>query len=441
MSEFHTGDLKTHIIKLSYPMVIGNLLLNIAAAFELFLVGKISLEALAAYSIALSSILALWSSVHGALINGALALVSRKCGAREQKTISEALPGMLAFGMILFVAFGIISYALLGPTLVFFGAKAEVYTLARGYMNIMLLTCLFMTFYSVMLGTARGAGDSMTPLKIVGVLMFLNVALDLVLIVFLKMGIRGAAISGVASYAGGAICYIYVFRKGINGIKLDGFKWNTPLFKTYAELTTKSMVQNFTGDIGNMAMLKVISMYGNPFIAAFGIVSRLVNFLMQFGWPISNSGGVIVGQNLGGRKNDRAMTTVMESFKIFSWVAIPTAIAFFIFAKNIIPFFTADTATIHYGIDYLVIMAPSLVFLALGMTMQSSFTGAGSIGMPTVLNILSFIVVRFGLIAVFALFTAVREAGVYWAMSLSIVFYGIINLYFYLTKKWMNKEI
>lgn len=422
-------------------MFLANLLLNAVTGVEMYLLGKINVESLAAYSIVVTSFMALYASVHGGLINAAIAFVSRRCGAGEQGKVSEALPSMLLFGMGVFVCFGLIAYASLTPVLNFFGAKGDVLAMSKDYLSIMLLTCIFMSFYSVLLGVARGAGDSLTPLKIIGVIAVINIVLDVLFIGYFNMGIKGAAYAGVATYMTGAALYVRVFLKGLGGIKLSKASFKPGLVKTYAVLTWKSLGQNFTADTGNILMLKIVSGYGNPFIAAYGVVGRLINFLMMAGWPICNSGGVVVGQNLGKKKMGRAMASVVESFKIYLWVVLPTTVAFYFFSGPIISVFTADAAVAAYGATYLKIVSLCLPLMAAGLAAQGAFNGAGSIGMPTVLNVLSYIIVRVGLALYLPGFQAIREAGVFWAFSLSFVFFGIINWVFYRRGKWTRKEI
>jgi Na+-driven multidrug efflux pump len=422
-------------------MVLGNLLLNIVAGIELYFLGRIDVETLAAYSIVLTSLMALHASVHGALINGALAFVSRRCGAREHHIVSEALPGMLVFGTGLFMLFGLSAYASLSPVFTFFGAKAEVLVMAKDYMGIMLITCIFMSFYSVLLGTARGSGDSMTPLKIIGVMAVVNVSANILFIVFMKMGIRGAAFSGLATYLIGATLYVMAFLKGLHGIRLARPVFKASYVRTYASLTWKSVAQNFTNDAGNMLMLRIISGYGNPFIAAYGIVYRFINFLLMVGWPICNSGGVIVGQNLGSRNRERAMATVLESFKLYSWVALPTAAVFFFLSAPVMGVFTADASTAAYGITFMKIVSFSLPFMAAGLAAQSAFTGAGVIGLPTLFNVMTFLIFRLGLALWLPSIGGMRETGIFWAIAASLVFFGAIYWLYYRTEKWTHKEI
>ena len=422
-------------------MLIGNLILNAAAAFELFMLGRISIETLAAYSIAMSSVWALFNSVHGGLINAAMAVVSRKHGAGRHEEISAALPGMLFTGVIFFTAFALVCYAVMVPAFAFFGAKGDVLKQVTDYMSISLLLSFVMAFYSQLLGVSRGMGDSMTPLKIIIAIAPLNIILNWLFIGVLKTGILGAAYSAIATYCAGAALYIIVFIRGKGGVKLRFGPVINPLFKQYALLSVKSILQNFTGDAGMMIMLRIIAPFGNAFIAAYGIVSRLISFLMMAGWPICNSGGVIVGHNLGAGMKNRAAGAVLGSMKVFSWITAPAAVLLFFWAVPVMKAFTNDAAVIEYGRLYLIILAPSLLFMVAGQACQSGFSGAGFISVPTAVNVIAFIVLRPLLAVIIDGIPAAGPSGVFWGVSISFVFYGVIYWFIYRNGKWADKEI
>lgn len=422
-------------------MIIANMLQNIAAGYVLFLLGRINVETLAAYSIVMTSVMALYYSVHGSLINAAIALVSRKCGEVRQAEVGRSLPGMLVFGTAVFLAYGAIVFFTLGPVLSFFGAKGAVLEMSGQYMKIALIACFFMTFYSLLLGVARGAGDSMTPLKVVMLMTGVNIILNTVLTLHFKWGIKGAAYSEMLSYGVAAAAYIAVFARGLHGIKLGGIKPEPGLLKTYASLTGKSMLQNFSLDFSMMLMLRIVSGYGNAFIAAYGIVTRLNGFLMMIGWPITNSGGIVVGQNLGRKMRDRAMQTIKDSFAVFSWIMVPASVVYLAFPGLLTAVFTTDPQVIKYGSMFLMIIAPAMIFLAAGQAAQSGLSGAGYMTMPTLANIATLIIIRVALAATLPSFEHLKQNGVFIAISVSLILYGIVNWYLYRKGKWTQKEI
>lgn len=443
MREFHKGNIQSHIIHLSWPMVLANLVQNSASVFELFLLGRIGLEALAAISIVMSSVFALNISVHGGIINGAIAIISRYAGAKRYNEINKVLVQMFIFAAFVFGVFSLIIYVFLDPILIFFGAQGEVLTMASGYIKIMLLGFLPFSIYTIGMAALRSSGDSVTPLKVIMVMMFFNIILNPVFIVVLNLGVKGAALSGLVMNIAAAVYYIIVFTRGIHFFKIrpSDFKIELKIMSKYAGLSLKSIGQGFTGDLGTVAMLKIVSVFGNPMIAAYGIVGRLVFFLLMFGWPIGNSGGLILGQNLGMKIKERAKQTVIETIKVFGYISVPVSLCFFIFAGPILQLFTSDTVVLQYGTFYLRLMAVVLPLFGAGLNIQSAFNGAGSTGTPTVVTFISFILVRVPLALLFPMLPAVGKNGIFIAVAVSMAVYAAIFIALYKKGTWINKEI
>lgn len=443
MREFHKGNIQSHIIHLSWPMVLANLVQNSASVFELFLLGRIGLEALAAISIVMSSVFALNLSVHGGLINGAIAIISRYAGAKRHDEINKVLVQMFIFAAFVFGVFSLTIYIFLDPILMFFGAQGEVLDMASGYIKIMLLGFLPFSIYTIGMAALRSSGDSVTPLKVIMVMMLFNIILNPVFIVVLNLGVKGAALSGLVMNIAAAVYYIVVFTRGIHFFKIrpSDFKIDFKIMSKYAGLSLKSIGQGLTGDLGTVAMLKIVSAFGNPMIAAYGIVGRLVFFLLMFGWPIGNSGGLILGQNLGMKIKERAKQTVIETIKVFGYISLPVSICFFIFAVPILQLFTRDTVVLQYGTFYLRLMAVVLPLFGAGLNIQSAFNGAGSTGTPTVVTFISFILVRVPLALLLPVIPVVGMNGIFIAVAVSMAAYAAIFIALYKKGNWINKEI
>lgn len=443
MREFHKGNIQSHIIHLSWPMVLANLVQNLASVFELFLLGRIGLEALASISIVMSSVFALNLSVHGGLINGAIAIISRHAGAKKHEEINRVLVQMFIFAAFVFGIFSLTIFIFLNPILTFFGAQGAVLTMSADYIKILLLSFLPFSIYTVGMAALRSAGDSVTPLKVIMVMMFFNIVLNPIFIVVLHLGVKGAALSGLVMNTAAAVYYIIVFTRGIHFFKIrpKDIKIDLKIMSKYASLSLKSIGQGFTGDLGTVAMLKIVSVFGNPMIAVYGIVGRLVYFLLMFGWPIGNSGGLILGQNLGMKIKERAKQTVIETIKVFGYISVPVSICFFVFATPILQLFTSDTVVLQYGTFYLRLMAVVLPLFGAGLNIQSAFNGAGSTGTPTVVTFISFIIVRIPLALLLPVLPVIGKNGVFIAVAVSMIVYALIYIVLYNEGSWINKEL
>jgi len=443
MVELDKGSLSKHIFNLSLPMVAGNLFINLISAVELYLIGTIGLEALTAISIINTSVFAFYLSIHGGLINGAITMISRYAGRKDHALANKSLAQMLLFSVFIFGIFFLIVYFFKNNILVFFGAKENVLHQASFYIDIFCLSFFSMGIYSVFLGVLRGAGDSMTPLKLVISCYVLIGGLNFVFIKIFKFGLRGVALSNLISFSIAALIYLVVFIKGIHffKIKIKDFIPDFMILKTYFELAIKAISQGFINDIGAMAMLKMMASFGNEFIAAYGIVARLIYFIQMFGWPIGNSGGVVVGHNLGANNKQRARGAIMESMKIYSWIFFPATILFLVFARQIAGFFTGNDSVINYSVYFLRLLSFLLPVLCVGLIVQSGFNGAGVMGTSAIVIFISYILIRIPLAYVLINLTQLKELGIYWAIAVSIVVNSVIFWILYKREEWLQKKI
>ncbi len=443
MFEFDKGSLSKHIFNLSLPMVAGNLFINLISTIELYLVGTIGLEALTAISIINTSVFAFYLSIHGGLINGAITMISRYIGRKDHELANRALAQMLLFSVFTFSIYFLIVYFLKYNILVFFGAKGDVLLYASEYIDILCMTFISIAVYSVFLGVLRGAGDSVTPLKLVITCYIFTGILNFMFIKIFKFGLKGAALSNLISFSIAALIYFIIFIKGIYffKLKIKDFIPDFAILKTYFELTIKAISQGIINDIGAMAMLKMMTGFGNEFIAAYGIVMKLIYFIQMFGWPIGNSGGVVVGHNLGAKNIARAKQAVMESMKIYSYIIFPAAILFLLFPEPIIQLFTTNTDVIHYSVYFLRLLSFLLPVLCVGLIIQSGFNGAGVMGTSAIVIFVSYITIRIPLAYVLMNWTQLKEFGIYWAIAVSIVVNSLMFWILYKREEWLQKKI
>lgn len=443
MVEFDKGNLSKHIFNLSLPMVAGNLFINIISAFELYLIGTIGLEALAAISIISTSVFAFYLSIHGGLINGAITMISRYVGRKDNELANKSLAQMLLFSVVVFGIYLLAVYFFKKNILVFFGAKESVLLYASEYIDILCLSFVSIAIYSVFLGVLRGAGDSVTPLKLVLVNFILIGVLNFVFIKVFKLGLKGAALSNLISFSIAALIYLLIFMKGIHffKIKLKDFIPDFTILKTYFELTLKAISQGIVNDLGAMAMLKMMAGFGNEFIAAYGIVMKLIYFIQMFGWPIGNSGGVVVGHNLGAKNSQRARQAVVESMKIYSYIVFAATFLFLIWTRQIIGLFTMNNEAINYSSYFLRLLSFILPILCVGLIIQSGFNGAGVMGTSAIVIFVSYIIIRIPLAYVLMNWTQLKEFGIYWAITISIAVNSIIFWVLFKREEWLQKRI
>ncbi|WP_236250515.1 MATE family efflux transporter [Microbulbifer sp. ALW1] len=179
---------------LAWPMILSNITVPLLGAVDTAVLGHLPTpEYLSGVAIGASVIsMLLWA--FGFLRMGTTGLVARAAGTGTEWLL-RALGLALALGLLLLL----LASPLLPAIVQWMNASAESAPHARDYLQIRLLSAPLALANFALLGFFIGRQDSRAPLAILVIANLLNILLDLILILGLGMGARGAAWASVSA--------------------------------------------------------------------------------------------------------------------------------------------------------------------------------------------------------------------------------------------------
>lgn len=153
----------------------------------------------------------------------------------------------------------------------------------------------------------RSMGDSKTPLIFLALAAFVNIGLDLLLIIVFPMGVAGAALATVISQAfSGIACVIYSKRKfEILHTDEEERKVNKGYMKTLCGMGVPMGLQYSITAIGSVILQSAVNTLGSNAVASMTAGSKIGMF---FCCPYDALGSTMAtygGQNVGAKKLDR----------------------------------------------------------------------------------------------------------------------------------------
>jgi len=443
MREFEKGDLVSNIIYLAWPALLINILQNILSAFDMFLLGKLGVEALSAISIA-GILLSFFWSIEGGLMTGCIALISRYAGEKKYKILNTSSLNMIATGFVLGIFYAIFMYLFLEPVLKFFGAKQLTLQKAIDYFVIILPALINISIFFIFFAILRALGYLRTPLFLMVAGIITNFILEPIFILGLfncpKMGIKGAALAYLLSYIIPNIIAIIIFLRGKGNIKIDlkYMKFDFKLWLDFIRVSLPAMAQGLLSNFAAIVMLKIISKFGDKFIASFGIGSRLDVFVMMVGWAIGSSISIMVGHNLGANEKQRAEQSVIVGIKMFSVVTFIAFILFFNFSRELIRVFSNDIGVINYGNIYLKIISPTYILLGIGIITAMAFNGTGKTKIAFLINLIAFFVFQIPISFILPGLFNIGEKAIFIGIAAAYAFQGIAGWQVFKKGKWME---
>jgi len=194
------GGIFRNIWALAIPMMLSNLLETTFDVVNTIFVGRLGPEAVAAVAMGGTILFAVMSLLIG-LAMSTTAMVARAIGARDQERANSIAMQTLLLGGVLSAALALIGVVFGRSFLGILSPEPDVLDLGAGYLRVQFIGIAGMFYLFLVNAILRGAGDAVTPMKILGLSTLLNMALDPLLIfgpwIFPRLGVVGAALSTV----------------------------------------------------------------------------------------------------------------------------------------------------------------------------------------------------------------------------------------------------
>ena len=282
-------------------------------------------EALAAVGGSSNQIINLILSFFIELSSGASVVISQYYGAKKKQELSKTLHTIIAFCVVSSIALMFIGYFGAPAFLRWMNTPEEVMGDSLVYLRIFFLGILFVFIYNVGSGILRSVGDSRRPLYYLIVCCFLNIGLDLLLVLVFDMGIAGVAIATVLSQAISAVLILFALLRteDIYKLYIRKIAFCKESLSNILRIGIPTGLQGVMYSVSNIIIQISLNALGTDTVAAWTAFSKMDAFY----WMVITGFGIaittFVGQNYGARKYDRVMKSVNVCVKltlaVFDW--------------------------------------------------------------------------------------------------------------------------
>ncbi len=301
-------------------------------------------------------------------------------------------------------------------------SSTQVIKYALDYLAIVGGLLVFQFISSGFAAINEGLGKTKVNFKIMAVGLLLNMILDPIFILVLKMGVTGAAIATVISQAITAAIFYIVYLKFSSTMfrfHIDAFDFKTS--KNIIKIGLPAGLQSMIFTAISIYIARMVFVFGEDVMAAqrIGVQVEQLTWMIAGGFQTALT--VFIGQNFGARQFAR----IRKGFGIISLMLIPyaavVALSLFFFAPFLIGIFIDDPISKAYGVRYLEIISLAQIFMMLEAIGSGLFNGIGKTHIPSIVGITGN-VLRIPM--ALYLVTIFREEGIWWALNISDILKG-----------------
>jgi len=417
------GNSTKNLFHFSVPLFFGSILQNLYNIVDSIIVGRyLGKEALSIVSNTYAPMLLINSIVIG-FASGITILISQSYGKKNYNRIGQLYYSMIRLAIalsILMVAYGLFFSSYLFSLM---QIPTEMIKGVNVYFRLNALGFPFVILYNFFASMFKGFGDSRISLYILVVSSVINIVMDIINVVVLKLGIPGAAYGTVIAQIGSAVCMMIYFYSCRGRIQIQAvrrcFKEVIQDIYTIIKSGITSTVQNFFSAFSMIFIQSTINTFGVDAISAFSAAYKIESILTVPAVSLGSSLGVFVGQNMGADLKLRIKNGLKSS--IYIAVLLTLAVNFLIWVsgeKLLYLILGNEQETIKLGQYYLKIVGFFYFLLVLLYILTNYLRALGEVVYPlfnTILELSSRIVLVLCLAQIFGL------NGVFFARPLSFL--------------------
>ena len=372
-----------------FPILFGTFFQQLYNTVDAVIVGRfVGKEALAAVGGSTGTLINLLVGFFVGLSSGATVIISQFYGGGREKRVSEAVHTAIAFSLACGVGLMVIGIAAFPIALRAMGTPEDIMQYSLSYIRIYFLGIIPNLVYNMGAGILRAIGDSKRPLYYLMASCFTNIVLDLVLVVWLRLDVRGAAIATIVSQLVSAVLVVLQLLRTKDSYKLVIRKIRLNLFMVMriVRIGLPAGLQSVMYSASNIIIQSSVNSLGTDTVAAWTAYSKIDSVY----WMIISALGIsittFVGQNYGAGKLDRVKRGIYVCLGLSFLITAILSVTLYLGGGYIYLMFTADAAVIAKGMEILHFLVPAFATYVCIEVLSGALRGTGDCWIPMIMT-------------------------------------------------------
>ncbi|MGM9551591.1 MAG: MATE family efflux transporter [Clostridia bacterium] len=433
-----TGSLWKAILIFAIPIAAGNMLQQLFNTADVAIVGKFAgKEALAAVG-SNGPIINLLLNLFIGISVGANVVIARYIGEGNHEKVEKAAHTAVVVSVISGVIVMILGLSLSRPMLKLMNSPEDVIDLASLYLKIYFLGMPFIMLYNFSAAILRSRGDTKRPLICLAVSGVVNIILNLVFVIALKMSVAGVALATVISNIISALLVLYflMHEKGDLKICIKKLKVDKRILKEFAQIGIPSGLQGAVFSVSNIFVQSSLNSLGSNYMAGSSAALNFEFYVYHLMSGFSQATVTFIGQNYGAGnfKRCRSVTKWCLGLGILLGSILITVIM--LSREMLVYIFTDERVVAQIAIVRMMYILPFIMINSASDILSGSMRGVGHSMVPALITIAGVCGVRLiWIYTVFAKFKTFETLMSIYPVSWAITAVGIIIAYFVIRKK------
>ena len=311
-----------HVVVMTLTGSLGLSFMFLVDFLALFWVSRLGREDLIAAVGFAATVQFFLISISIGMMIAAVALVSRALGQGDPDRARRIATSAMIYAVAAQGGIALTVYFLRGPILAWSGADGAVLDVAAQFLGISVLSLPLIALGMSAAAILRAAGEAWRAMMVTTTGGLVALVVDPVLILWMDLGVPGAAMAIVISRLVMALAGLYwVAGKGLLTRPAGPDLRETAA--PFLAIALPAVATQVSTPFGNWVLIRAMAEHGDSAVAGLGVAARLQ--ILGFGGIFALSGAIggIIGQNHGAQLPERVRQSYIDALK---FCAVYTAV-------------------------------------------------------------------------------------------------------------------
>jgi putative MATE family efflux protein len=322
---------------------------------------------------------------------GATAIVARRVGAGRIRSAKRTAGIAIAWAFLLGLAMSCVMYVFAEPICRFMGLKDLPLVFGVQYLKIIVFTLCFQAVANIGMATMRGAGNTVSPMIVAGIITVVNFLASASLTFgwgpFPALGLRGNALGDLLVYLCAGVATIVMLTRPSYTLALQRrhIRFSLTPLRRILSIGIPSWLEGALLWLGQSLILIFVINQGDLngiMMAAHNSVIRIeaLAFLPGFGFGMAAS--ALVGQYLGKKRPDAARQAAFLSLRLALITMTLAALPMILFPTLLLRLMVTSDIVAEVGYWPMILAGLAQPSFAIAIVMAGSLRGAGATKWP-----------------------------------------------------------
>ncbi len=411
-----SGPLFPKILAFSVPLMLSGILQLLFNAADMIVVGRFAGNTALAAVGANAALINLLTNLFIGFSIGANVLVAQFYGAGKERDMSETVHSAIVLSLLcggILLVLGILAAP---QILILMGTPENVLGQAVLYIRIYFIGIPVLLLYNFGSSILRAVGDTKRPLYYLLTAGIINVILNLIFVIGLRMGVAGVALATVFSQSVSAALVLrcMMHMEGGCRVELAKLKINRGKMLQIMRIGFPAGLQGTVFSLSNVLIQSSVNSFGSVAVAGNTAGQNIEGFIYMAMNTFHQTALSFSSQNFGAGNYKRIGKVFLECLGLVTFVGLSLGWLAYLFGNQLLGIYSSDPQVIEVGLLRMSVICTMYCLCGIMDVTVGELRGIGCSVLPMAVSVLGVCAFR-----VFWIFTIFQQSRSLWMLYVS----------------------